>query len=121
MEEPEGYIGPGKKDVVWRLKKGLYGLVQAGRTWNEELNIHIESQGFVATAKDPAVYVKSSWTREDFTAAGFWVDNRVAIGYGKRLDALVKSVNAKSGITGLGQVRWVRGMLMERDGAARTI
>ena len=25
-EQPEGYIAPGKKDWVWGLKKGLYGL-----------------------------------------------------------------------------------------------
>lgn len=42
-----------------RLKKGLYGLVQAGRTWNEELNAHMESEGFTATPKDPAMYVKN--------------------------------------------------------------
>ena len=32
MEQPEGYVAPGKEDRVWGLKKGLYGLVQAGRT-----------------------------------------------------------------------------------------
>ena len=31
MEQPEGYVAPGKEDWEWRLKKGLYGLVQAGR------------------------------------------------------------------------------------------
>jgi len=40
---------------VRRLKKGSYGLVQAGRTWNEELNAHMESEGFTATPKDPAM------------------------------------------------------------------
>ena len=43
MEQPEGYVAPGKKDWVWRMKKGLYGSVQAGRTWNEELSAHTES------------------------------------------------------------------------------
>ena len=43
MEQPEGYVAPGKEDWVWRLERGLYGLVQARRTWNEELNAHIES------------------------------------------------------------------------------
>jgi len=60
VEQPEGYVAPGKKDWVWRLKKGLYGLVQAGRTWYEELNAHMESEVFTATAKDPAIYVKNS-------------------------------------------------------------
>ena len=57
MERPEGYVAPGKDDSVWRLKTGLYGLVQAGRMWNEEPNTHTKSQGFTATPKDPAMYV----------------------------------------------------------------
>jgi Reverse transcriptase (RNA-dependent DNA polymerase) len=32
MEQPDGYITPGLENWVWRLKKGLYGLVQTGRT-----------------------------------------------------------------------------------------
>ena len=56
----QGCVAPGKKNWVWRLQKGLYGLVQAGRTWNEELITHIEDEGFTATAKDPAIYVKNS-------------------------------------------------------------
>ena len=67
----EGYVAPGKKDWVWRFKKGLYGLVQAGRTWNEGLNAHMESEGFTAKAKDPAIYVKNSYLSDDFTAAGY--------------------------------------------------
>ena len=88
MEQPEGYVAPGKKDWVWCLKKGLYGLAQAGRTWNDELNAHLECEGFMATAKDPAIYVKNSWASNDFAAAGFWVDDCVAIGSRKELDSL---------------------------------
>ena len=32
MEHPEVYVAPGKEDWVCGLEKGLYGLVQAGRT-----------------------------------------------------------------------------------------
>ena len=32
IEQPAGCVAPGKEDCVWRLEKGLYGLVQAGRT-----------------------------------------------------------------------------------------
>ena len=102
-KQPEGYVAPGKEDWVWRLEKGLYGLVQAGRTWNEDTNAHIESEGFTATPKDPTMYIKNSWTDRNFVAAGFWVDNYVAIGSMKELTALVGSVNAKYG------------MLLERD------
>jgi len=121
MEQPEGYVAPGKEDWVWRLRKGLYGLVQARRTWNEELNAHMESGGFAATPKDPAIYVKNTWTSPDFVAAGFWVDDCVAIGSSRELSALAKGIDVKYGTTGLGEVRWVLRMLLERDRSARTI
>ena len=92
-KQPEGYVASGKEDWVWRLVKGLYGLVQAGRTWNEELNAHIESEGLAATPNDPTMYIKNSWTDRDFVAADFWVDNYVAISSRKELTALVGSVN----------------------------
>ena len=121
MEQPDGYAAPGKENWVRRLKKGLYGLVQAGRTWNEELHTHMEGVGYTAMNKDPAVYVKSLWNQADFAAGGFWVDDFVGIGSGKELDALAKSVDEKYGITGLGEVKWVLGMLIERDRAARAV
>ena len=105
MEQQEGYILPRKEDWVWRLKKGLYRLVQAGGTWNEEPNSHMESEGFTAAVKDPAVYVKSPWTSDGFAAAGFWVDDCVGIGSGREIDAPAKSVDATYGITGLGEVK----------------
>jgi len=70
MVQPEGYITLGKEDWVWCLGKGLYGLVQAGRTWNEELNGHMESEEYTTTAKDGAICVKNYWTAQDFTIAG---------------------------------------------------
>ena len=65
MEQPEGYVAPGKEDWVWGLKKGLYGLVQARRTWNEGLNAYTEREGSISTPKNPAIYVKNSWTDRD--------------------------------------------------------
>ena len=121
MEQPDGYVAPGKEDWVCRLEKGLYGLVQAGRTWNEDPNAHIESESFTATPKNPTMFIKNSWTDRDFVAAGFWVDNYVAIGSKKELTALAESVSAKYGITGLGEARWVLGMLPERNRPTRTI
>jgi hypothetical protein len=121
MEQPEGYVAPGKEHWVWRLWKGLYGLVQAGRMWNDELNLHMVSVGLTATSKDPAVYIKGGWNEDAFMAGGFWVDDFIRIGSGKELDVLAKGIDEKYGITGLGEVHWVLGMLLERDREARTI
>ena len=120
MEQPEGYVTPGKEYWVWRLRKGLYGLVQAERTWNEELNTHMVSKGFTATPKDPDMYTKNGSIDRDFAAAGFWVDDCAVIGCREQLTALEQSVDAKYVIAGLGGVRWVLGMLPERDRSVRT-
>ena len=81
----------------------------------------MESEGFTATPRDPAMYIKNSWTERDFAAAGFWVDNCVEIGSRNELTALAESVNAKYSITSLGEVRWILGMPLEHDHLARTI
>jgi len=124
MEQPEGYVAPGKKDWVWRLRKGLYGMVQAGRTWDEELNVHIESEEFTATAKDAAIYVKTPWTGDGFPAAGFWVDNCLAIVSGKEIDYLLKSVDLKYGIPGPGDAKlaccWIGTTLPKQSRSSRS-
>ena len=109
MEHPEGYVVHGKEDWVWRLKKGLYGLVQAGRTWNEELNGHNNSEGSSGLCQE---FLEGSRFRRCGILGGR---------LGKELETLARSMGAKYGITGLGGLRWVLGILMERDRPARTI
>ena len=121
MEQLDSYTVSRKENWVWKLKKGLYRLVQASRTWNKELNSHMESVGYAAMSKDSAVYAKGSWNQEDFMAGSFWVDNFVGIGSRAQLEVLAESVDRKYGITRLGEVKWVLGMLLEHDCTARMI
>ena len=86
--------------------------------WNEELNTHIESEGLMAMPRDSVMYVKNSWTDCDFIVAGFWVDDCIAIGSRNELTALAESVGTKYSITGLGEVRWVLGILLGRNCSA---
>ncbi len=58
MEQPDGHAVSRKENWVWKLKKGLYRLLQARRTWNEELNSHMEGVGYAVTSKDPAIYAR---------------------------------------------------------------
>jgi len=121
MEQSEGYKVVEKPDWFWKLKKGLYGLVQAGRTWKEELHSHMVGVGLAAMHKDPAVYVKGDWDQEDFVTGMFWVNDFIGIGSGKDLEVLAKGVDGKYGIMVFGDVGWILGMLVERDRTAQTI
>lgn len=45
MEQPEGFIEY-SRDFVWKLRKTIYGLHQAGRNWSNELNKRLRQAGF---------------------------------------------------------------------------
>ena len=66
----------------------------------------MESEGITATAKDAAIYVKNSSASDDFVAAEFWVDDRVAIGSERGLANLLKIVDVTCGITGPAEAKW---------------
>lgn len=54
LTQPEGFNDG--TDRVCRLKKGLYGLKQSSRSWNEKLNKFLEDFGLRRIKSDPCVY-----------------------------------------------------------------
>jgi Reverse transcriptase (RNA-dependent DNA polymerase) len=46
MQQPEGFIQADQKHQVCKLKKSLYGLKQAGRTWYQKLDTYLRQLGF---------------------------------------------------------------------------
>uniref|UniRef100_A0ACD5YJF3 Uncharacterized protein n=1 Tax=Avena sativa TaxID=4498 RepID=A0ACD5YJF3_AVESA len=46
MDQPEGFIVPGKEDFVCKLKKSLYGLKQSPRQWYKRFDSFMISHGF---------------------------------------------------------------------------
>ena len=59
MEQPEGYVVPGKENLVCHLKKSLYGLKQSPRCWNKSFKEFMISQGFQQSAADPCVFIRN--------------------------------------------------------------
>jgi len=61
MQIPEGYAVPGASPAtVLRLRRGLYGLKQASRQWNKEIDSTFRSFGFQPCFSDACVYFKKS-------------------------------------------------------------
>ena len=58
MDQPEGFIVPGKEDFVCKLKKSLYGLKQSPRQWYKRFDSFMISHGFERSQYDSCVYIK---------------------------------------------------------------
>jgi len=54
IRPPPEYKKPG---VVWKLRKGLYGLKEASRLWYDELSQDLKKHGGEQLTGDPAVFV----------------------------------------------------------------
>jgi hypothetical protein len=59
MDQPEGFVVPGKEDLVCRLKKSHYGLIQSPRQWYKRFDAFMISQGFKRSNYDSCVYLKT--------------------------------------------------------------
>ena len=58
VEQPLGFEMHDKKTNVCKLKKALYVLKQALRTWYDKMDIFLMSQGFTKSKADSNLYFK---------------------------------------------------------------
>ncbi|KAF7785142.1 hypothetical protein Agabi119p4_1307 [Agaricus bisporus var. burnettii] len=58
MRQPEGYH-IGSPNMVFRLRKSLYGLKQAARQWNKKLRSVLEGIGYSRLRSDSSIYIYS--------------------------------------------------------------
>ena len=56
MKQPEGFSSREGEHLVCKLKKSIYGLKQASRTWNYKFHRVVTSFGFIANPMDQCIY-----------------------------------------------------------------
>jgi hypothetical protein len=56
MWQPTGFEAPGKVDWVWKFKRSLYGMKQAGRIWNHTMNSKMLEWGFTRLTSESCIY-----------------------------------------------------------------
>ncbi|KAF0929638.1 hypothetical protein E2562_022996 [Oryza meyeriana var. granulata] len=67
VEQPPGFAIKGKKHLVYRLDKALYGQRQAPWVWNEKLDASLLALGFTSCTTEHGVY-----TRVALVIIGSW-------------------------------------------------
>nr|GFA98886.1 hypothetical protein [Tanacetum cinerariifolium] len=73
VNQPDGFVVPYHPDKVYRLKKALYGLIQAPRTWYDELSNFLVSNGFSKGSIDPTLFITKH--RGDILLVQIYVDD----------------------------------------------
>ena len=58
VEQPEGFKKPGTENLVYRLKKSLYGLKQSPRQWYKRFDSYMIQIGYTRCEHDCCVYVR---------------------------------------------------------------
>jgi hypothetical protein len=120
LDQPPGYEEGGRSKVA-HLRRALYGLRQAPRTWHLRLKEELESVGFMASDADPGLFycVRESGKRIHLLV---YVDDLLIAAHSLDEINYVKSkVKAAFDTRDLGEATAFLGMSIMRDRAARTI
>ena len=120
MEQPEGFEEPGKEDWVWALVKGLYGMKQAGRTWNQTMHAAMLEWGFTHLTVEHCIYHRND--ERGTIIVAIHVDDFCSAASSKPLNEdFKKQLQTKWEISDLGAISWIVGIRTTRDRPNRTI
>lgn len=120
MEQPKGFEEQGKEDWVCELMRGLYGMKQAGRIWNQTLNDRMVSWGFTRLSSESCIYHRKSSTGTIIAAVH--VDDFLSIASSKdENDRLKAQMREAWTISDLGTPRYLVGVSIEWDRTNHTV
>jgi len=110
----------GKKNLVYKLKKSLYGLKQSPRRWYLKFDAFVLSIGFVRSKLDHCVYYK--FDGDHILIVALYVDDMLLIGKGKNMISDFKSqLSSQFEMKDLGAARYILGMEIRRDKTNRKL
>lgn len=120
MEQPPGFVHPGKETHVWQLHRALYGMRQSSRIWNRALHDSFLSWGFSRSGCEWCVYSRRS-DDGDTTIVVLHVDDMAAVSSSENEAKRFRSeLEATWKITALGEPKLIVGIALRRDRASRT-
>lgn len=105
---------------IVRLRKSLYGLRQASRTWHHHLMRGMKSLGFESCAADACV-MRLIEHGEVTMVVVVHVDDIFSIGRKNRCDQFGADLHRYVPISNLGELRWYAGCRFSRDSVMGTV
>nr|CAE03834.3 OSJNBb0013J13.11 [Oryza sativa Japonica Group] len=114
MDQPEGFIVPGKEDYVCKLKRSLYGLKQSPRQWYKRFDSFMLSHGFKWSEFDSCVYIK--FVNGSPIYLLLYVDDMLIAAKSKeQITTLKKQLSSEFDMKDLGAAKKILGMEITRD------
>jgi hypothetical protein len=83
MSHPKGFNVKGKKELVCKMKKSLYGLKQSPRMWCQKFDTYMLEVGFTRSKEDHCVYFKLFGDHLIYLV--LYVDDMLVIGNNKEI------------------------------------
>jgi transposase InsO family protein len=120
MHQPIGFVIGDCGGLACRLNKSLYGLKQAGRTWNKRIDSALRSLHFQPIHADPCVY---AYRRESvILIISLYVDDLLLASSSLvELNKVKAELSSCFEMEDLGEARFILGIQITRDCAARTL
>lgn len=122
MEQPYGFISEGNKKQVCRLRKGIYGLKQAARIWNEKFDTVAKQFGFKKSDSDECLYV--FFRGDDYALLTIYVDDIIVAAKRNQFSkSFLIFFNRHMKLEEKGQATWILGwhIQWEHDGSGLSI
>ena len=120
MVQPEGFVDPKYPNKVCKLKRSIYGLKQASRSWNLRFNEKIKEFGFIKNEDEPCVFKKASGSIVTFLV--LYVDDILIFGNDIPSMKGVKAWLEKCfSMKDLGEATYILGIKIYRDRSRRLI
>ena len=115
MKQPKGYVVKGKKELVCKMKKSMYGLKQSPSMWYQKFDTYMLGLGFTRRKEDHCVY--SKLIGDHLIYLVLYVDDMLLTGNKKDIIHDVKNqFSSKFDMKDLGAANFILGMEIKEIG-----